>query len=139
MKHEISKRRQPLVRTAVYSFMTLCVVVIVSLLMLVVLGYSFDEHNGRLEQGGLLQFQSIPQGANVTLDEIKLGSQTNTKSTVETGSHSVSFDREGYRSWKKTIDITAGQIGWVSYARLIPTEIQPEAVRSLKRDEKPRT
>src|ERR1700740_1025714 len=99
MRIEVSKRRKPLVRTAVYSFMTLTVIVIVSLLMLVVLGYSFNQKDGKLEQGGLLQFESIPQGATVTLDEMKLGPQTNTKSTVDTGDHSVSFDRNGYRTW----------------------------------------
>lgn len=132
MKHEISKRRQPFVRTAVYSFMTLSVVVIVALLTLVVMGYSFDNKAGRLEQGGLLQFASIPQGATVTLDENRLGPRTNTKSTVLAGSHSVSFDRSGYRSWKKTISIAPAQIGWLSYARLIPQNIKVESLRTFQ-------
>lgn len=132
MKHEISKRRQPFFRTAVYSFMTLCVIVIVALLTLVVMGYSFDEKAGRLEQGGLLQFASIPQGATVTLDETRLSSRTNTKSTAATGSHSVSFDRSGYRSWKKTITIQPAQIGWLSYARLIPQNIKTEPLRTFQ-------
>lgn len=131
MKHEVSKRRQPIVRTVVYSFMTLTVVIIVSLLMLVVLGYSFDEKAGRLEQGGLLQFASVPQGATVTLDEIRLGPRTNSKATVSAGNHSVIFDREGYRSWKKSIAIKPAQIGWLNYARLIPQNITTESVREF--------
>lgn len=131
MKIEVSKRRQPLVRTAVYSLMTVSVIVIVSLLMLVVLGYSFNQKDGKLEQGGLLQFQTIPSGATVTLDEVKMGSQTNTKSTVETGNHSVRFDRDGYRTWQKSILIHAGQIGWLSYARMIPSTITTQPVRSF--------
>jgi hypothetical protein len=111
--------------------MTLSVAIIVSLLMLVVLGYSFNQKDGKLEQGGLLQFESTPQGANVTLDEVLLGSQTNTKSTVDTGNHSVSYNRKGYRTWSKSIYITPGQIGWLSYARLIPTTITPKNVRSF--------
>lgn len=129
MKIEISKRRQPLVRTAVYTVMTISVIVIVSLLMLVVLGYSFNQKDGKLEQGGLLQFGSTPTGAVVTLDEIRMGPRTNTKSTVDTGNHSVSFDREGYRTWKKSIFINPGQIGWLTYARLIPSTITPQTVR----------
>jgi hypothetical protein len=131
MKHEVSKRRQPIVRTVVYSFMTLTVIVIVSLLMLVVLGYSFDEKAGRLEQGGLLQFASVPQGATVTLDETRLGPRTNSKATVSAGNHSVSFDRDGYRSWKKSIVIKPAQIGWLNYARLIPQNITTESVREF--------
>lgn len=99
--------------------------------MLIVLGYSFNQRDGRLEQGGLLQFGSIPSGANVTLDELVLGSRTATKATVESGSHSVDFDLTGYRTWKKTIAIEPGQIGWVNYARLVPTTLNPETVRTF--------
>lgn len=131
MKREVSKRRQPYVRTAVYSFMTLSVAVIVALLMLVVLGYSFNEHDGKLEQGGLLQFATVPTGATVTLDEVKLGSNTNTKATVDTGNHSVIYNRTGYREWRKSIYIQPGQIGWLSYARLIPKDVTPKDVRTF--------
>jgi hypothetical protein len=128
MKRQVSMQRQPWVRTAVYSFMTLSVAVIVTLLMLVVLGYQFNKKDGRIEQGGLLQFQSIPSGAGVTLDGSKLGSLTATKSTVDTGSHFVSYNLANYRTWQKTIGISAGQIGWLSYARLIPSTIKPEVL-----------
>jgi hypothetical protein len=131
MKQQLSKRRQPLVRTAIYAFMTATVVIIVTLLTFIVLGYQFNKRDGKIEQGGLLQFASVPQGAAVTLDGIKLGSQTNTKSTVDVGSHSVNFDLKGYRTWKKTIGITAGQVGWVSYARLVPTTVTPKEVRTF--------
>jgi hypothetical protein len=132
MKHEISKRRQPLIRTIVYGLMTLSVLSIVTVLMFIVLGYQFNERDGRIEQGGLLQFGSIPTGATVTLDNARLGPRTNSRTNVTTGSHSVSFDREGYRTWKKTINIKAGQIGWLTYARLIPSEITPESVRTFE-------
>ncbi|MFA5172770.1 MAG: PEGA domain-containing protein [Sulfuriferula sp.] len=131
MQRHVSKQRQTATRTAVYSFMTLTVAVIVGILTLIILGYSFNERDGRLEQGGLLQIASTPNGAAVTLDELKLGSQTDTKATVDVGSHSVSIDRSGYRSWKKTIYINAGEIGWINYARLIPTKLSPQPVRTF--------
>ncbi len=131
MKQLVSKRRQPLLRTAVYSVMTVTVTITVAILTLIVLGYSFNRQDGRLEQGGLLQLASIPTGATVTLDELTLGSRTNTKATVTAGSHSVSFDRSGYRSWKKTIGIVPGQIGWINYARLIPTKTESAEVRAF--------
>lgn len=131
MKHNASKHRQPWARTAVYSFMTLTVVTIVALLMLVVSGYSFNEKDGRLEQGGLLQFRSIPTGATVILDEMKLGSETDSKTTVVAGSHSVQYDKAGYRSWKKTVNVKPGKIAWLSYARLIPNNIEPQTLRKF--------
>ena len=131
MKREVSKRRQPLIRTAVYSFMTLTVIAIVTVLMFVVLGYSFNQRDGKLEQGGLLQFGSVPSGATVTLDEIKLGSNTSTKSTVDAGNHSVIYDRSDYRQWRKNIRIDPAQIGWLTYARLIPKTVTPQDLRTF--------
>ncbi len=127
MKRQISAEHRPWIRAAVYSFMTVTVTVIVALLMLVVLGYQFNNKDGRIEQGGLLQFQSIPTGANVSLDGLNVGSQTNTRTTVNTGNHFVQYKLNGYRTWQKSITIDAGQIGWLSYARLIPSIVTPVA------------
>lgn len=130
MQHLVSTERKPWLRTAIYTFMTLSVTVIVSLLMLVVLGYQFNQKDGRLEQGGLLQFYSIPTGAQVTLNEIGLGSLTNTKSTVDAGSHFVLYNKQDYRAWQKSIAVTPGQVAWLTYARLIPQTITPESLQT---------
>src|SRR5690606_25995375 len=122
---------QLIIRTLVYSLMTVSVVVIVTILMLIILGYSFNRQDGRLEQGGLLQFASIPSGATVTLNEMKLGSRTPSKTNADARSHSVRMDLSGYRAWHKTMDLRPGSIGWLSYARLIPTEIKPQVLREF--------
>lgn len=126
MKRRVSSEKQTGLRTAIYSFMTLSVTVIVSLLMLIVLGYQFNEKDGKLEQGGLLQFQTQPSGAKVILDGRELLSTTTTKSTVEAGKHSVVYKRLNYRDWTKEVNIEPGQIGWLDYARLIPNNTVAE-------------
>lgn len=130
-KRPVSSERQTWLRTAIYSFMTLTVTVIVSLLMLVVLGYQFNQKDGKLEQGGLLQFVSQPSGATVTLDGQRLLATSSTKSTVEAGVHYVTFDKTGYKQWQKTVTIAPGQVGWLNYARLIPQTITTEKVRGF--------
>lgn len=129
MKRNVSKRRQTLVRAGVYSAMTLIVIVIVTLLTFVVMGYQFNERDGRIEQGGLLQFGSIPTGATVELDGTPQSQRTNSKANVAVGSHNVEFTKSNYRTWQKTIYIKAGQVGWLSYARLVPTTIKPTSLR----------
>lgn len=132
MNKPFSKRSRPWARVAVYSVMTLSVVLLVGFLMLIVLGYSFNERDGRLEQGGLLQFGSIPTGAVVTLDELTLSSRTNSKATVDAGTHSIDFQLSGYKNWKKTIKVGPGEIGWVNYARLVPSVLEPERLRTFQ-------
>jgi hypothetical protein len=131
MYHPSSKRRQLIVRFLVYGLMTVSVITIVSVLILVILGYSFNRKDGTIEQGGLLQFSSIPSGATVTLDETQLSTRTPSKASVDAKSHNVKMDLTGYRTWQKTIDVRAGNIGWLSYARLIPTDIKPEQLRTF--------
>ena len=131
MQRRTSKRRQIIMRSLVYGLMTLSVLSIVTVLMLIILGYSFNRQDGRLEQGGLLQYASTPSGATVTLDGIQTGSRTPSKSNVDAKSHHVQMDLKGYRSWQKNITVQAGGIGWLSYARLVPTEIKTETVRTF--------
>ena len=122
MQRRPSKRKQATRLFLVYSFMTSTVIVTVTVLMLLILGYSFNRTDNRIEQGGLLQFASQPSGATVTLDELRLGAQTPSKSTADAKSHTATMNLTGYRTWRKTIDLSAGMIGWLSYARLIPTD-----------------
>jgi PEGA domain len=124
-------REQLIKRILVYASMSVSVIVIVWLLMLAVLGYSFNSKDNRLEQGGLLQFASVPSGATITLDQQQLGSHTPTKTTADASSHTVMMNLKGYRPWSKTIDLKAGEIGWLSYARLVPTDPKAENVRSF--------
>lgn len=128
MYHKRSSKRQLVIRTLVYSLMTLSVIVLVSVLMLAILGYSFNQRDGRLEQGGLLQFASVPSGATVTLDDQILSARTPTKSSVEANNHHVLMNLAGYRTWQKSISVQPGGIAWLSYARLIPTEVETEAL-----------
>ena len=122
MYHHSSKKRQLIVRSFVYGIMTLSVVAIVTILMLIILGYSFNRQDGRIEQGGLMQFASTPNGATVTLDEIAQSSRTPSKANVDAKNHHVTMDKTGYRQWQKSIMVEPGTIRWLSYARLIPTE-----------------
>lgn len=131
MKHHVSRKRQPLRRTIIYTFMTFCVVVIVTTMMLLVLGYSINQDEGRIEQGGLLQLASEPNGARVSIDGHKIGSNTDTKQTVSAGVHQVEFDLDRYHPWSKSVSLRAGQVIWLNYARLIPRDLTPITVQTF--------
>ncbi len=131
MYRQPSKRQVILQRIAVYGLMTLAVVVLVTMLIFVMLGYQFNRNDGRIEQGGLVQFESKPTGANVTIDGIAFGSQTNTKATLAAGGHFIKMEREGYKAWQKAVNVNPGSVLWLNYARLIPAVIKPTHVAEL--------
>lgn len=111
--------------------MTVSVVTVVFVLILFTLGYQFDRKAGTLEQGGLVQFDSIPSGATLTIDSARLSATTATKTTLSPGSHTITMSREGYKNWQKAVDVHGGDVLWLRYARLIPDSLTVEDVASL--------
>jgi hypothetical protein len=131
MYRKPSKRKQLIQRTIIYSSMSLAVVVLVAALLFVVLGYQLNRADGRIEQGGLVQFDSIPSGADVTIDGVGLGFRTATKSTLNAGSHYFTMTKNGYKSWQKSVNLAPGAVLWLNYARLVPNDLKQENVTRL--------
>jgi len=115
-----SKKKELIKRIAVYTAMTFSVLVIVTGLVFVTLGYRFDTDNGRVEQGALLQFETIPSGATIEIDGTAISARTPAKSSVMAGTHKFVMWRDGYETWQKTLDIKAGTLTWLNYTRLVP-------------------
>lgn len=131
MYRQSSRRKEILKRTLVYGVMCLSVAALVVVLLLIVLGYRLNRTDGRIEQGGLLQFDTRPGGADVTIDGTLLGSRTATKATVSSGQHAVTMTRSGYLPWQKTVHVAPGSIVWLDYARLVPAELKTESVANF--------
>lgn len=131
MYHQPSKQKQLMQRIAIYTGMTLSVLLLVVVLVFFMRGYRFDTKGGRIEQGGLVQFVSQPSGASVTIDGRSFGSRTTTKTTMDPGEHAISMQRTGYLPWQKTVAVMPGEVLWLNYARLVPKDRPVEAVATL--------
>lgn len=125
------KRKRTIALVVSYIVMTLAVIALSTICILLVLGYRFDVGMQRIERGALLQLNSAPTGATVSLDGKELSSKTQTKQDVEVGQHQIIFSKQGYRSWQKQFSVRAGEVRHLSYARLVPTTIHAETVVSF--------
>jgi hypothetical protein len=123
-----SKKQLLIRRIITYVVMVLAVLVIVSGTILFAMGYRLDSDNGRLEQGALLQFDSQPNNAEVTIDGKSINANTPSKQSVMAGIHTVGMTRNGYEPWSKTLDFKAGTLEWLDYVRLVPKNLKPESV-----------
>ena len=128
MYHPPSRRVRFWRKIRALSLMTAAVVAGAAVLTALTLGYGFDQKEGRLEQGGLLQLNTQPTGATVTINGTQYGSRTPTKLSSHAGDYEVTMERKGYHEWKKTLPIQSGNITWATYPRLIPTSLKPETV-----------
>lgn len=131
MNRKAKKRALRIRLTAIYSLMVLAVLLLVAGLYFVIQGYRFNRYDGRIEQGGLVQFNSTPTGADVWLDQTRLANKTQSKLTVSAGAHVVTIQKSGYNAWKRDVSVRAGEILWLDYIRLVPKTLTPENVASL--------
>ena len=104
-------------------FMLIAVVAIVFIMMLVAMGFSFND-NGRIEQSGLVEISSRPSSAKVTIDGKELFSTTEVNKLLTTGSHDIKITKTGYDTWNYTINIEAGLTTTIDWVRLFP--LNPE-------------
>lgn len=125
------RKAQLAVRFFTYGVMTVAVVGLTTLAVMFAMGYRFDKTRG-FEQGGLIQFISNPDSASVYVDNQKLDYKTPGRGTFDAGAHKVSMQLDGYKAWEKNVDLAAGQLLWLNYARLLPTTIKTAAVQSLE-------
>lgn len=130
-QYDNNKKKRKLLLFFRYLAMTLAVVVISTVCILLALGYRFDLTSKSVEQGALLQFNSFPSGASITLDSAQLSYKTPGKTEVDSGTHDVTFARDGYRSWTKHFTVKAGEVRWLTYARLVPTTVQTSVVKEF--------
>lgn len=120
MSKKINKRRLRIQLTFIYTIMVLAVVAIVAVLVLVLQGYRFNHYDGKLEQGGLVQFDSQPSGAVVSVDGVSLANKTASKIVLSAGSHSVDMTKTGYTTWRKDVLVKPGGLLWLNYTLLLP-------------------
>ena len=121
MKVKNDKRRLRVHLVIVYSIMVVTVIVLATIMMFIVEGYRYNRYNGKVEQGGLVQFRSSPSGAAVDVDGTRLMARTSSKLTLGAGSHEVTMTKDGHTSWRKNVIVKPGGILWLDYAQLFPT------------------
>ncbi len=128
MYHAPSKLKLRLRLALVYTLMVVSVIALVAMLFFIMQGYRFNRYDGRVEQGGLVQFDTKPGGADVWVDQAHLANKTPAKITVTAGEHTIAMWKRGYHDWRSDVTVKPGVILWLNYARLVPQILQQVSV-----------
>ncbi|MBM3210205.1 PEGA domain-containing protein [Candidatus Saccharibacteria bacterium] len=131
MNKQHKRQRELRTRIFIYGIMILAVLGIVTVMILLMVGYRFNRSTGSVEQTGVAQLGSQPTGANIEIDGIQIAKKTNSKISLYEGDHEFVMWQEGYETWRKTVPITAGELTWIDYVRLLPKERTTESVLEL--------
>jgi len=128
MQPKLSKRKNIIRLAITYAGMIIVIILVVLFIFMFMLGYRFDKNNGQLEQYALLQFNSSPSSATVTVDGSAISSQTPNKVSVPAGNHSLVIKRLNYQDWKKNINVKSATMTWFNYAILVPNKLNVEQI-----------
>lgn len=124
------QKRNRLIRVVLTEIlMVLAIIPIVIILTLMAMGYRLSE-DLNLEQSGLVQITSLPNGATVKVDEQERF-KTDTSRMLASGEHVIELTKEGFDSWSKRIEVTPGFLLRVRYPRLFRLERVAESVIEL--------
>ena len=100
-------------------FMGLSVIAIVFVLMLIAMGFTFNE-SGNLEQSGLVQISSNPGNATVEIDGNTQFGRTQISKMLSATTHHFKVTKAGYDTWEKDLKVDAGLLTRVEWVRLFP-------------------
>ncbi len=128
MHNKSSNKKVLIKRVITYIGMTLAIIIIATYVVLFTLGYRFNVDDRQIEQYAMLQFNSVPSGATVSIDGNSANIKTPDEATVPAGEHTVTMELKGYQTWMKTVKVDSGVLSWVNYALLIPEELTVESV-----------
>lgn len=128
MDPEKRARRQSLKIIISEATMVLTVIITVVVLAFVVSGYWLNA-DFKVERQGMLQINSVPTGASVTLDgESPWFQRTNTSKILSSGEHEVVLSKDGYDTWSKTVSIKEGLLYRLNYPHLFLKDRIKESV-----------
>lgn len=129
MRTEIEeRRRKQTIRVVIAEVcMLAAIIILVIFLVMLALGYNFNL-GGEMETSGLVQINSLPTGAAITVDGEGMFLPTNQSKTMTSGEHNIALHKDGFTSWEKTINVREGMLYRLYYPRLYLTEREKEIV-----------
>lgn len=93
-------------------------------------GFGFSK-NGQVVQSGLVFFSSKPNPAQIYLNGTLNKNETNSRMVLEENIYNVVLKRDGYRDWKRTIEVDGGSVRHYDYPFLFPVKLETTNLHSI--------
>lgn len=106
-----------------YFLVGVAILMASAILVILSYGYDLDRKTGQVIQNGLIFANAAPDAATIYLNGKENG-QTDKRLTVPAGQYNIEYRRQGYRTWKKQIQLDGSSIERLVYARLFPEKLE---------------
>lgn len=98
------------------------------ILLFEVSGYDYDRKTGTVIQNGLVFVDAHPEQATIFMNGKQEG-QTDTRLTLPANKYDFELKRDGYRTWRRTLQLEGGSIERMVYPFLFPEKLEPKDVQ----------
>jgi hypothetical protein len=112
------------------GYVLIAVAIVISTLILVQQAYGFGvDRNGSVVQNGLIFFSSHPDPADIYANGKLLDKRTNTRLFIPGGIYDVILKRDGYRDWRRTVEVEGGKVHHFDYPFLFPKTLMTKPLK----------
>lgn len=113
------------------GYALIAVAITIAALILLYQAYGFGvTKNGTVIQNGLTFFSSQPNPADIYVNGKLNSSRTNTRLVLPENIYRITLAREGYRDWKRTVNVQGGKVQHFDYPLLIPKQLAPKKLQT---------
>lgn len=113
------------------GYVLIGIAIVIGTLILLYQAYGFGlGKNGDVIQNGLFFFSSQPNPADIYVNGAKKSVETNTRLSLPADIYNIRLQRDGYRTWQRTIALEGGSVQHVDYPFLIPNNLSPKKVQT---------
>lgn len=106
-----------------YVLIGIAIALVTAILVFQSYGYDLDRKTGSIIQNGLLFVAAQPEPANIYLNGKQYKSLSDARLVLPSDVYKLELQREGYRSWARTLSLAGGTIERIVYPFLFPTDI----------------
>lgn len=125
------KRQKKKYLLLMYGLLGIAIAIATVVLVYLVNGYSIDKQTGEVIQNGLIYVDTKPESAEIYLNGQKQRGRTDARLVVPAGTYDIQLRRDGYQNWQRELTLEGGSLRRLSYARLIPEELETEVALDL--------
>src|SRR5687767_3789876 len=122
------KQKAHLIRLAI-GYVLIGTALILTTVILLYRAYGFGISNGEVIQNGLIFVSSRPNPADLYVNGQKREETTNARLLMQAGQYTFELQRDGYRSWKRAINVEGGAVVRFDYPVLFPAKLTAETTR----------
>ncbi len=114
-----------------YVLVAILILLIVRFFVIWASGETINPRTGKINDYGLLFVDSKPGGADIYLNNQKLGN-TASRLNLSAGAYDIRLSRSGYYDWTNKLNLAGQSVDRVVYPFLFPKEPKPVSLKTYK-------